>query len=240
MKKPNTNSEYYVSEEFPKVSHVIMAKDGTEAGKYYNNSARDILIRTIDDATSRNIFKLEDSLTEYLHKSFKSYIEEGFKYEIEEQKKDTSMLLRMIPTSEKKDFVFKNPTLDRFGFLKFSHPLSSNNMNLPCHIYENPSKKEYVIEIEVPGFSIDDFNKNNFKFGIKYDDNGFWFAFSAERRQKDHIEKTVLLERTFGVVDYRTVTITPVTKLVQFKSPETVPDLSFEDGVFKAIYKLKD
>ena len=83
-------SYYYEPNSEPKIFHLIYAREGTEAGNYYNKETIKYILTKTNDITDKQSFDIIDSITDTFCSVSESILEEPLKKEediiIEEKK----------------------------------------------------------------------------------------------------------------------------------------------------------
>ena len=135
-------SYYYEPNSEPKIFHLIFAREGTEAGNYYNNETIKYILTKTNDITDKQSFDIINSVIDTFCSVSESILEEQLKKEediiIEENKK-----IKLKNTQ--KQIKLKKCLIDEIGFSNF---LSSGFE--PKYEYYT-TEDELIINVEMPG-----------------------------------------------------------------------------------------
>ena len=147
------NNYYYLEgiDDKSTIVHLIMAREGTEAGKYYNQSTIDFLKKQIITETITKNFDIIESFKEYLSMSSGTYMENPI--EINDIEYDNIEKKIKIQTEE--EIIIKKCFINEIGILNFYGKVIE-----PSYDYKQYGKRMEVM-IELPGITNDDNNNNN-------------------------------------------------------------------------------
>ena len=135
-------SYYYEPNSNPKIFHLIFAREGTEAGDFYNKGTIKYILAKINNITDKQSFDIINSIKETFCSVSESILEEPLKKEediiIEDNKK-----IKLNNT--KKQIKLKRCLIDEIGFSNFL----SNGFEPKYEYYITDDK--LIIEVEMPG-----------------------------------------------------------------------------------------
>ena len=147
------NNYYYLEaiDDKSTIVHLIMAREGTEAGNYYNQSTIDFLKKQIITETITKNFDVIESFKEYLSMSSGTYMENPI--EINDIEYDNIEKKIKIQTEE--EIIIKKCFINEIGILNFYGKVIE-----PSYDYKQYEGRMEVM-IELPGITNDDNNNNN-------------------------------------------------------------------------------
>ena len=147
------NNYYYLEgiDDKSTIVHLIMAREGSEAGNYYNQSTIDFLKKQIITETITKNFDIIESFKEYLSMSSGTYMENPI--EINDIEYDNEVKKIIIKTEE--EIIIKKCFINEIGILNFYGKVIE-----PSYDYKQYGKRMEVM-IELPGITNDDNNNNN-------------------------------------------------------------------------------
>jgi len=194
----NLNSIYYVEKEKDEICHVVLAKDGSEAGIYYNETSKKILYANICSVNLQAHFYLEDALKDYLKSQFFKYIENYQSTDLEfktekavdqpaidedETKSQDKQVkqkefLKLISKSSK-PIEFKRCDYDELGYIK-QYYATSRGQPLPHQFFD--AGNSYVLQVEMAGFSQEDLKGIKCKRIKDEDGNSFSYVIEATKK----------------------------------------------------------
>ena len=135
-------SYYYEPNSNPKIFHLIFAREGTEAGDFYNKGTIKYILAKINNITDKQSFDIINSIKETFCSVSESILEVPLKKEediiIEDNKK-----IKLNNT--KKQIKLKRCLIDEIGFSNFL----SNGFEPKYEYYITDDK--LIIEVEMPG-----------------------------------------------------------------------------------------
>ena len=145
-KEENQNNVYYVEEKKYQIYHLIMAKEGTEAGNYYNNYTYKFLIDKFTNFTKRKdlsiIKEVKDRFVEWSNDLLEDKIEPDNIEIIEENQFSKKYVFK--PTEKNKKLVPKFSEEIEFLFC-------TTNEYEPSFCYYIEDDKFLTIKLEIPG-----------------------------------------------------------------------------------------
>ena len=146
QKEENQNNVYYVEEKKYQIYHLIMAKEGTEAGDYYNNYTYKFLIDKFTNFTKRKdlsiIKEVKDRFVEWSSDLLEDKIEPDNIEIIEENQFSKKYVFK--PTEKNKKLVPKFSEEIEFLFC-------TTNEYEPSFCYYIEDDKFLTIKLEIPG-----------------------------------------------------------------------------------------
>ena len=147
------NNYYYLEgiDDKSTIVHLIMAREGSEAGNYYNQSTIDFLKKQIITETITKNFDIIESFKEYLSMSSGTYMENPI--EINDIEYDNEVKKIIIKTEE--EIIIKKCFINEIGILNFYGKVIE-----PSYDYKQYAGRMEVM-IELPGITNDDNNNNN-------------------------------------------------------------------------------
>ena len=147
-KEENQNNVYYVEEKKYQIYHLIMAKEGTEAGNYYNNYTYKFLIDKFTNFTKRKdlhiIKEVKDRFIEWSSDLLEDKIEPDNIEIIEENQFPKKYVFK--PTEKKEKLVPKACFSDELGFIFYR-----TNEYEPSFSYYIEDDKFLAVKLEIPG-----------------------------------------------------------------------------------------
>ena len=147
MNKDETKTEwiyfYEVSSDpkLPKIFHLIFAKEGTEAGNFYNQKSIDYILSNSKHITDKQPFDIINSIKDTFCSVSESILEEPLKNEeivIEDNKK-------IKLNNKEKEIKLKKCLIDEIGLSNFL----SNGFEPKYEYYQ--TKDKLIINLEMPG-----------------------------------------------------------------------------------------
>ena len=136
-------NQYYYQEELmnEKTVHLIMAREGSEAGNYYNNSTIQFLRKQIKSFTNVNSFDIIETFKSYLSIASGTYMEKPIEIEnIKYEEKEKKFIIK-----SKDKITFKKCYVDEIGIANFY-----GNIIEPPYDYKIYNNR-IAINIELPG-----------------------------------------------------------------------------------------
>ena len=233
------NFYYYEPNSTPKIFHLIFAREGTEAGDYYNNQTIKYILDKTNDITDKQSFDIINSIQENFSSFSKNILEESIKKDedliIEDSKK---IKLKNI----EKKIKLKKCLIDEIGF---SHFLS--NLFEPKYNYyilddsdnknsdnSNKENKKLIINVEMPG----DYKDKTIE---KTEEGSYTFinirGNKINNNDKINLEKNDRNDNSFSNRVYGEFNIN--IKLDKIKLESDNPDVKNEKGVTSFTYKIK-
>ena len=194
----NDNNKLY------KIEHLIMAKEGTEAGNYYNQSAINFLSTSITTTTTTKLYKypVKTTIKNYLYKMSCDFFESSIKPEniiVGEVTIDNIKKNKLYIDGYNRDIILKSINFDSFGFKSFLGRIyqPSYCLYIVDNVDQLPIKKTkselkiegdkpyyiLVLIVEIPG-ELEDPNI------IPRVDTGTYFVFKLEGSRKINKKET--------------------------------------------------
>ena len=247
--KSQTNCNYFFYEPNtdPKIFHLIFAREGTEAGDYFNSGAINFIINKTNEITDKKSFDILNSVKDNFCSVSENILEEPLKSEdliIENEQK-----IKLKNTGKK--IKLKRCLIDEIGFSYFYSDLyepkyeyyivedsDDNNFetleNINSITPENKNKK-LVINVEIPGdykdTAIKKSRNNSYTFinikGTKVDDN-----------YEKHLGKIDTKNYSFTNREYGDFNINiKLPNNIELDSSK--PEIKKDKGIISFIYKIK-
>ena len=151
------NDSYYIEDSFPnedesskKVYHLIMAREKSPAGDYYNNFVIKFLRNQMNDFPKQSPFPIVKKIKDYFFNQSKCYLENPLQLDSFEDSED------VIKVKKDTDLRLKKIMVDEMGISNF---IGNSYSPKYCYfIYKN----RFYFQIELPG----KFDKKQFKYNI--------------------------------------------------------------------------
>ena len=161
------NDVYYIEESFTEnhknVYHLIMAREKSNAGNYYNNFIIRFLRNQMNNFPQQTTFPIVEKIKDYFFKQSTSYLESPLKIESFEQSED------IIKVKKDTELKLKKIMVDEMGISNFIG--NSYNPKYCYFIYKN----RFYFQIELPG----KFDKKQFKYNIYVKDKFYIIDINA-------------------------------------------------------------
>jgi len=169
-KKNEQNDYYFIEESFNikaednnNIFHLIMARQQTPAGDYYNNFVIKFLRNQMNNFPKQSPFPIVTKIKEYFFHSSKDYLEIPLEENSFEESED------MIKLKKDTQLKLKKVLVDEMGISNFIGDSYSPKM---CYfVYKN----KFYFQIELPG----KFEKKQFKYNIFVKDKYYIFDIKA-------------------------------------------------------------
>ena len=148
-KKENKNCYYYVENEKKKTTfHLIMAKEGTEAGDYYNDFTYEFLKDKFTNFTERKDLSIIKEVKDRFVEWSKDLLEERIESDNIEITEENQIPKKYIfkPTEKKNKINPKACFSDELGFFFYR-----NSGYEPSYSYYIEDDKYFTIKLEIPG-----------------------------------------------------------------------------------------
>ena len=212
--EPNTN---------PKIFHLIFAREGTEAGNYYNKDSIKFILDKTNDITDRHPFDVINSIKDTFCSVSESILEEPLNNEeiiIEKNKK-------IKLNNKEKKIKLKKCLIDEIGISNFL----SNGFEPKYDYYRK--KDKLIINLEMPGnykdTNIEKEGKGSYTYinisGIKLSS------------KEDNIEKNSEKENSFNNREYGEFHTTIKLEDIEL---ESTPEKIISKGIVSLIYQIKE
>ena len=163
------NDAYYIeeilSENHKNVYHLIMAREKSNAGKYYNNFVIRFLRNQMNNFPKQTTFPIVEKIKDYFFKQSKSYLETPLKPNAFEETEDT------IKVKKETELKLKKIMVDEMGISNFIG--NSYNPKYCYFIHDN----KFYFQIELPG----KFDKKDFKYFIYVKDRYYIIDINASK-----------------------------------------------------------
>ena len=189
------NNYYYLEaiDDKSTIVHLIMAREGTEAGKYYNQSTIDFLKKQIIIETFTKNFDIIESFKKFLSMCSGTYMEKPIG--IDDIEYDNRQKKIIIKT--KKKIILKKYFINEIGISNFYGKIIE-----PFYDYKQ-SEDQMEIMIELPGIDL----KKNFKIIYKLNicDGNYIFTYCGKINSDadDSLKNINLLFGNFEESEYR-------------------------------------
>jgi len=207
------NQMFYVSTEYPKIRHIIMAKEGSEAGNYYNSSAKQIIEASIlHEAVNARLFKVEEELKIYLMANFNKYIESGKDYKTDlcmetmnpdDQGKYLTGCLKMSSETDV-PFEFKASVVDESGMMKL---YQTKALQLQSEVFETDDM--LVLQVDAAGME----NIDTLKITPIMQSDSFYFMITGKKGTKEETSNKIYHQKeiNYGDITFSTNQIKPLS-----------------------------
>ena len=161
------NDVYYIeeilTENHKNVYHLIMAREKSNAGNYYNNFVIRFLRNQMNNFPQQTSFPIVERIKDYFFKRSKNYLESPLKLESFEESEDS------IKIKKDTELKLKKIMVDEMGISNFIG--NSYNPKYCYFIHKN----RFYFQIELPG----KFDKKQFKYTIYVKDKYYIIDISA-------------------------------------------------------------
>jgi len=215
---------YYEPNSTPKVFHLIFAKEGTEAGDYYNEDSIKYILTKTYDITDRKPFDIINSIKNTFYSVSESILEEPLKKEEEDIIEDNK---KIKLNNTEKQIKLKKCLIDEIGFSNFL----TNGFEPKYEYYVLDDK--FIINLEMPGeyknTKIKKVNEGSYIFlnisGTKINNN------------EDNKEKLEQKENSFNNREYGEFHIN--IKIEKINLDSNKPEVKKDKGITSFIYQIK-
>jgi HSP20 family molecular chaperone IbpA len=244
----NVNQEYFVDNESSDFIHVVIARDGSEAGDYYNISAREMIITSIcDKSSNQKLFKLEEDLVKYLNAHLSDYLQGASDNcigieDIEVRNDDVGETLVKVGSVKPKadckkleSLEFRPASFDQYGYLDMFQ-LQSKSTTLPYAIYE--TKDELVWLTELTGFCPEDFKLKKIAYKPEEIDSNFYFTLVGTKDPIENNQNVYKNTIQSGSINFRSNSI-PLKKLLELETPIEKCKPTLQNGLLECRRKKK-
>ena len=243
------NYYFYEPNSEPKIFHLIFAKEGTEAGDYFNNETINYILNKANDITDKQSLDIINSIKDDFCSVSENILEERLKSEDLIIDKDQKIKLKITENKEKK-IKLKRCLIDEIGFSYFFSNLyepkyeyyiveesdnknSDNLNNINLDSPDNKNKK-FVINVEIPGdykdTTIKKIKKSSYTFinikGKKVNNN------DEENLGKINRKENSFNNREFGEFNINI----KLDNKIELESKK--PEIKKNNGVLSFIYKI--
>ena len=228
----NKNNIYYFEEiinnehEKKYIIHLIMAKDGTEAGDYYNQTTINYLKQIINTYYITQKFPIEQKIKEFLFKISNNIMEDPI-YDINQ----IIIEKNYIKLSTEKDIEFKRINYDD---ITLSEPLIGRRYKPKCDYYKSEDGKNLFIELIINGIV------EGFKVKVSLSNNNYIFSFSGKKNIHFDNESDKKFEgiskRGEGYFSFELKIPTSEIELASYQ----VSDKKIQYGIITLVYELVD
>ena len=168
----DSNDSYFIEESLDKtkeelnnVFHLIMAREGTPAGDYYNNFVIKFLRNQMNNFPKQTPFPIVQKVKDYFYIRSNDYLEKPLQPNAFEDSED------IIKVKKDTDLKLKKVLVDEMGISNFIG--NSYNPKMCYFIYNN----RFYFQIELPG----KFDKNQFDYSIYPKDQYYIFDIQATK-----------------------------------------------------------
>ena len=229
---------YYEPNSSPKIFHLIFAREGSEAGDYYNNKAINYILNKTNDITDKQPFDVINSIIDTFCSVSESILEQPLKKEEDLIKED---LKTIKLNNTQKEIKLKRCLIDEIGFSNFL----SNGFEPKYDYYiteeedeenkENSQKKinKFLnINVELPGDYKD--TKIQKKKGKYYK---YINIRGNKLKNEDVLKKIDKNESSFNNREYGEFNIN--IKLDDIELESTNAEKKNNNGIYTFRYKLK-
>jgi HSP20 family molecular chaperone IbpA len=219
------NYYFYEPNSEPKIFHLIFAKEGTEAGDYFNNETINYILNKANDITDKQSFDIINSIKDDFCSVSENILEERLKSEDLIIDKDQKIKLKITENKEKK-IKLKRCLIDEIGFSNFL----SNGFEPKYEYYI--TEDALIINLELPG----DYEKTT----IKKETEGTYTYIIIKGIKVNKKEKKDKKEYSFNNMEYGEFNITiKIDKITLESGKPEVKKAENNKGVTTFIYKLK-
>ena len=216
------NWEFYYEPNYsPKIFHVIFAKEGTEAGYYYNEDSIKFILNKANDVTQKRPFDIINSIKDTFCSVSESILEEPLNNEeiiIEKNK-------RIKLNNNEKKIKLKKCLIDEIGFSNFI----SNGFEPKYEYYR--IGENLIINLEMPG----NYKDTNI---IKESKGSYTYIniSGIKLTNKEYkLEKNYEKDNSFNSIEYGEFhTTIKLEDIVLEPTPET----KISNGIVSLIYKI--
>ena len=214
---------YYEPNSEPKIFHLIFAREGTEAGDFYNNETIRYILAKTNDITDKQSFDIINSIKDTFCSVSESILEEPLKKEediiIEENKK-----IKLNNTQ--KQIKLKRCLIDEIGFSNFL----SNGFEPKYEYYI--TEDDLIINVEMPG----DYEKTK----IKKETEGSYTYINISGNKVNKGEKKDKKDSSINKREYGEFHINiKIDKICLESSKPEIKKAENNKGVTTIIYKIK-
>ena len=171
-KDKNENDYYFIEESFNKeyndntnIFHLIMAREKTQAGDYYNNFVIKFLRNQMNNFPNQSPFPIVKKIKDYFFHRSKDYLEIPLAEDCFEESED------IIKLKKDTELKLKKVLVDEMGIANFIGDSYSPKM---CYFVFN---NKFYFQIELPG----KFERKQFKYNIFVRDKYYIFDIKATK-----------------------------------------------------------
>ena len=220
--KEETWNFFYEPNSNPKIFHLIYAREGTEAGNFYNNKTINYILNKSNDITDKEPFDIINSIRDNICSISENFLE-GTKIEKEDLDiKENKIILN----NSEKQIKLKRCLIDEFGFSNFV----SNGYEPKYEHYISEDK--LIINVEIPG------EVENGKINKKAEGSYTFIYISGNKinNKEDSKEKNSNNENSFNKREYGPFNIKIKLDKISIKGK---PEIKKANGIITYIYQLE-
>ena len=217
---------FYEPNSEPKIFHLIFAREGTEAGKFYNSDAIKYILSKTNDISDKQSFDIINSIKDTFCSVSESILEEPLSKEediiIEDNKK-------IKLNNAQKQIKLKRCLIDEIGFSNFL----SNGFEPKYEYYI--TEDALIINLELPG----DYEKTTIK---KETEGTYTYIIikGIKVNKKEKKDKKDKKDYSFNNIEYGEFNITiKIDKITLESGKPEVKKAEDNKGITSFIYKLK-
>jgi len=141
----------YLEEGSPKIEHVVMAHEGSEAGDYYNENTINYIKQVIKTFPYCEKLDLVDAFYKYLNSQYKTFLSSTKESNNPFVIKDTSEIATAISLQGHENYSIKYNLSDEFGHLKIISPGPLVTVPYSVKVYFKDCTPYLQFELEVSG-----------------------------------------------------------------------------------------
>ena len=223
-KNESTWEYFYEPNSNPKIFHLIFAKEGTEAGDFYNQNSINYILNKTSDITDRRSFNIINSIIDTFCLVSESILEEPLKKEEDILLQDKKIKLN---SNKEKHIKLKKCLIDEIGFSNFL----SNGFEPKYEYYISDDK--LIISLEMPG----KFEKTKYAKESKGSYTYIKISGIKMNEKEDNLKKNEQKENSFNNKEYGEFNTT--IKLENISLDSEKPKISKKDGITTFIFQIK-
>ena len=155
--------EQFLTEGHKNVYHLIMAREKSEAGDYYNGFVIRFLRNQMNNFPQQSNFPIVKKIKDYFFEQSKSYLESPLKLDSFEESED------IIKVKKDTELSLKKIMVDEMGISNF---IGNSYSPKYCYFIHN---KRFYLQIELPG----KFDKKQFHYTIYVKDKYYFIDINA-------------------------------------------------------------
>ncbi len=218
-------NQYYYQEELMEekatIIHLIMAREGSEAGNYYNNSTNQFLRKQIKSFTKLKSFDIIETFKSYLSIASGTYMEKPIEIEnIKYEEKEKKFIIK-----SKDKITFKKCYVDEMGISNFY-----GNIIDPPYDYKIYNNR-IAINIELPG-AISKFHTKLNPIGGNY-----VFTYTGYIKFPQDVKKIKIINDNIIDGEFRLQITLPIT-IGTIKDSRPTYSIEPKSGVITLIYNF--
>ena len=138
---------YYEKCSDPHVYHLIYAKEGSEAGNYYNNFTLKFIENSYMDIIDLQNFDIIESIKERFIEVSKEIIENYYDLGLKDFRINDKDKYKFIKLKDEKEITLKKCLTEELGFSN----LKGNGFEPTYNFYKPKNENKIIIRVEVPG-----------------------------------------------------------------------------------------